>query len=290
MNGELVKHIDFFAGTSTGSIIALGLAASGLKPDQLVELYNSENGSQIMPKSPWDKVMDIYQDRPKYDGEGKRRLLEKHLGSVTSLDSARKKGKHLLVTAYDVESRKPMVLTTTKARHHSLLAYQVADCSSAAPCYFPTRPLWISHRGESHAHWLIDGGVVANDPSMTALSYAMQHYENHKLDQFRLISVGTGTLTRPIPGDKSKSFGVLEWMKHDLLGIFADEHLTEKQARALLGKKYLRVNSIMDRAHMMRPPSDAMDDTSPENIERLLAMGDLWFERFGQQVIDLITQ
>ena len=42
LDPSVIKNIDLFAGTSTGSIIALGLA-SGVPIDTIVELYSSQN-------------------------------------------------------------------------------------------------------------------------------------------------------------------------------------------------------------------------------------------------------
>ena len=41
LDPSVIKNIDLFAGTSTGSIIALGLA-SGVPIDTIVELYSSQ--------------------------------------------------------------------------------------------------------------------------------------------------------------------------------------------------------------------------------------------------------
>src|SRR4029077_18013715 len=42
LDPSVIKNIDLFAGTSTGSIVALGLA-SGVPIDTIVELYSSQN-------------------------------------------------------------------------------------------------------------------------------------------------------------------------------------------------------------------------------------------------------
>ena len=36
------------------------------------------------------------------------------------------------------------------------------------------------------------------------------------------------------------------------------------------------------------PPDDAMDDISESNIDKLKALGDFWFEHYGNNVIDLL--
>ena len=53
LGSPLFEHFDLFAGTSTGSILAAGLAA-GIETGRLVELYE-QHGPQIFPNRPIDE-------------------------------------------------------------------------------------------------------------------------------------------------------------------------------------------------------------------------------------------
>ncbi len=55
---EFLGRVDLFAGTSTGSILAIGLAM-GLTPTRLVALYR-EQGPLIFRDSAWDDVRDLW--------------------------------------------------------------------------------------------------------------------------------------------------------------------------------------------------------------------------------------
>src|SRR5213079_261368 len=54
---NLIKRADLLAGTSTGGIIALGLAA-GKSVDELISLYQ-DNGGKIFDDSWFDDIRDI---------------------------------------------------------------------------------------------------------------------------------------------------------------------------------------------------------------------------------------
>ena len=282
LGGALVNKVDFFAGTSTGSIIALALACCKKSPADLVTLYNHENGTQIMPMSIWDRTLGLLQPEPKYDGLGKTQLLQQNLGGFTLGDTP--PGKVAMAVAYDVENRCSLVFKSPAPAHRPLQVYQVADCSSAAPGYFPTRPIGIG----GVTRWLMDGAVIANNPTLCAISEALKLWGGQTGD-FVVLSVGTGYRTRKINGPDSVKFGMPEWITHDLIGIITDETVVDYQAKTLMpAGNYLRVNGKMDRASLRHPPNDEMDDTSEVNIEDLQEMGDAWFEQFGAAAAALI--
>ena len=52
-----LEKVNLFAGTSTGGILALGLAA-GLTPSDMADIYQKDGG-KIFSKTIWDRVGDI---------------------------------------------------------------------------------------------------------------------------------------------------------------------------------------------------------------------------------------
>ena len=129
---ELKKHnttirecVDLFAGTSTGSIIALGLATNKLSMGQIDHLYSADNADVIFTENKgWFEIDGV--NAPKYESAEKTELLKKKLGANTTIDSVGNQ-KHVLVVAYSIEKRVPMVIKSTKDSHRSLHAYQIAD-------------------------------------------------------------------------------------------------------------------------------------------------------------------
>ncbi len=105
------------------------------------------------------------------------------------------------------------------------------------------------------------------------------------------MSVGTGYRTRKINGPESQKWGALEWFtKGHILDLLTDERVVAYQAYTLLKQgNYIRVNTEMKKQPgLPNPPDDAMDDISQSNIKKLKQMGDFWFAKYGEAVVDLI--
>jgi len=266
---SLYDTFDLFAGTSTGGIIAGAIGLLKMHGADLPDLYNYHNANRIMNKSVWDRTMGFAQAEPRYDGKGKIEVLTEYFGNRT-LNEA---GKPLLVVTYDVELRKSDVLKSTGKEE--VRAVDALNATSAAPLYFPTARV----DGEE-VRWLIDGGVIANNPAMCAYAEAKKHWPE---DDIRILSVGTGSRTRVIDGKESRDYGALGWINHDLIGITMDESVVEYQCRVILGGAFLRVNSELVGVN------DDMDDTSQRNINALKGLGDRWFDAFGAQALTLLA-
>lgn len=156
---SLREQVDFYAGTSTGSLIALALATTDMSLEDINGLYSATSARQIFADNRgWFELDGI--NAPKYEAKGKSTMLKKHLGQARLRDVPA--GKQVLVVTYGIERRRPHVLKSSKREHHKLLAWQAADASSAAPTYFPTRDMKLGPDNEQT--WLIDGGVIATTP------------------------------------------------------------------------------------------------------------------------------
>jgi len=267
---SLYDTFDLFAGTSTGGIIAGVIGLLEMNGDELPDLYNYENANKIMDKSIWDRMAGFVQTEPRYDGKGKIAVLRKYFGDKNLNDAK----KPVLVVAYDVEKRKSDVLKSNA--DEVIRAVDAMNATSAAPIYFPTARV-----DGNQVRWLIDGGVIANNPAMCAYAEAKKMWPD---DEIRMLSVGTGSSNRPIHGQDSQAYGALGWINHDLMGITMDESVVEYQAQVILGENYLRVNSELIGVQ------DDMDDVSQKNIDDLKGLGDHWYEIFGDQAKDLLMK
>ena len=257
---------DMFAGTSTGAIIAGAIGVCGMGAEEVAGLYNYENSNIIMNQDFWDRKLGLVQNKPKYDGVGKRKVIDSYFGQKEFGEAK----KPVIIPAYDVEKRKLKVFKSFK--HSGTLAADIVDASSAAPCYFPT--VKISQ------DYYIDGGVVANNPAMCAYAEARSMWPN---EEIKMLSVGTGITTRKINGEESKGYGCIEWAMHDLMGIVMDESAVHYQAKQILGQYYIRVNSVLDKVN------DDMDDCSRGNLRALKDLAQKWFENSAESVSWLLS-
>lgn len=234
----LIRSADLFAGTSTGSFIALGLA-HGLPADDIAKLYSEENGKYIFTPS----YLELF--RPKYDNDH----LKEVLTSVFPPDLRLKDlNRRVLVTSFNVSGSgtgnwSPVFFTNFPGSPtRNELVVDVALCSSAAPVYFP-----------SHRHH-IDGGVVANNPSTAAVCAAVdRHLGRQSLGRVYLLSMGTGSGKASINEDTT-GWGAFEWMFYPqpplpLLSIMFDGGVATDvlYTAQLLGSRYYRLNVQLPR-------------------------------------------
>jgi len=275
---------DFFAGVSTGALIAAYCAMGGGSVEVLAKnSYSSDNMSRIFDKSVWDKVLGRMQNQPKYDGVNKKQYLEEVLGGVRINDIA---DKHLLVIAYDFINRE---LVTFKNRRGHDASYnptlaEICDGATAAPTLYPPVPTT-----DNYSRWLIDGAVAINDPSLCAISEALAM--GYTIDQIWMLSMGTG---RPVHdmsqkqqdsiGKASRDWGIIGWVSNGLLDhmMSASSSVSAHQCQQLLGERYLRVDGTLPRALMK------LDETTPGYVRNLRAHADIWYESHLKQIRQLL--
>jgi uncharacterized protein len=205
---SIAGYFDLIAGTSTGGIIALGLAA-GFTAGDLRQLYVSR-GDEIFPPhgrglvgrlsrrlSAWRRFL-----RYSYDQEALAHVLKEKLGDL-KLGSARTR---LCIPSFEGVHGEVYIFKTPhhpdfcKDLHESML--KVALATSAAPTYY--RPL------RDAGYTFVDGGVWANNPIMIALTEALTSFSLAR-DQIRVLSLGCGDNPYSVTGRKLSRGGMWHW-------------------------------------------------------------------------------
>ena len=263
---KIFDIFDFFIGTSAGGINALNIAGLEASCFELEKFWSKDNLSKTMTKSFWDNA-SFLQTKPKYDGKGKRELLLEYFKDQ-SLGEAK---KPVAVLAYDVEKRKPRLLSSYESPGIKMVS--AASATSAAPIYYSTQEI-------DDGSWLIDGGIVANNPSLLGYSEAKKVFPGCEI---KVLSIGTGINRRKINGPHSSKWGALNWLRHDILGIMLESSMFDEIASDLMGNSYFRVNSSTGLVNRR------MDDTSDINLERIHLMGMEWWSEFGEDVTEFLN-
>lgn len=279
--------VDYFAGTSTGAIIALALATTDMPVERINRLYNHRSGREVFQRNRGFFEIDGI-NAPKYEGAGKTRFLRRWFQDAT-LASAAEKARHVLIVTFAVERHQPLVLKSHHPDHAALKSSAVADATSAAPTYFPSRPVNLGPAASQS--WLIDGGVVANNPTLCAIAEAQHLWPDLAKKDLRVLSIGTGKRTRKINGPATTQWGAFQWIRQgQIIDVLSDEQLVAYQAKSLVTEgNYIRVNASMcAQPGLKSPPDDAMDDYSKDNIALLKQMGDFWFKQYGEATIALL--
>ena len=96
---SLVREADLIAGTSTGGIIALGLAA-GLSVNDLIALYR-DKGEKIFDDTWWDDLRDIGGlAGADYDQKNLEKILKEIFRDIRLKDL----GKRVLIPSFDLDN------------------------------------------------------------------------------------------------------------------------------------------------------------------------------------------
>jgi patatin-like phospholipase/acyl hydrolase len=192
----LGDYFDYIGGTSTGAVIAAGLA-KGLHVAQLLDLYMTRCGEMFDHAS----LRRRYHYR--YGSQRLRKMLQSVLGADTTLGSEDLKTLLLIVVRNATTdspwplSNNPNALFNDPGRADNNLQiplWQLVRASTAAPTYFPPERVALGERN----FVFVDGALTMyNNP-------AFQLFLMATLDAYRLgwranesdlllVSVGTGT-------------------------------------------------------------------------------------------------
>lgn len=275
---------DLIVGTSTGAILAAGLAA-GVPLSRIVDLYAVE-GKSIFT----DPMPDIAH-RFQFAGWLKRSLTKSansadHLKAVLTrlfgqetlgeLFSRRKIG--LCITSVDLLKESARVFKTghviDKNMDDSLRIADVCLASAAAPVFLP-----LAHIEGSGV--FVDGGLWANNPIMVALVEALEIAGDRSIE---IISVGT--CPAPAGNIVAKSAlnrGLLGWLfntKTLSVSMNAQAHGNNNIARLL--QPHLSRNGRSVRIARLPQVAPSLDHSKYLKLDQASEMAISAFQELGQ--------
>ncbi|WP_254171663.1 patatin-like phospholipase family protein [Clostridioides difficile] len=249
---NLLNNINMFGGTSTGSLIALGLAY-GVSPKEIKELYSIENSKYIFNKS-YAEIL-----RPKYENKNLKEVLLSIFPEELELKDL---NKLVMIPSFYIGNEenawKPVFYNNMpNSFTKTSKVVDVAMASSAAPVFFPT---YNRH---------VDGGIIATDPSLACIIHAID--SGFKLKNTRLFSIGTGYVYNSIKADTTE-WGAIDWIinkEPDLpiisITLEGNSQMSQLFSQKLLGDNYYRLNPKMEK-------DVAMDDC--DALEYLMSLGE----------------
>jgi hypothetical protein len=267
---------DLIAGTSTGGIIALGLAMPGVDGPKysardLARLYE-DKGHDIFFLPAWHRIRSGDGTlEEKYPSEGVETVLKEYFAG------ARLKAAltEVFVTSYEIERALPFFFRSQRAKQdasYDFSMWQVARATSAAPTYFEPFKLAATTSDEFYA--LVDGGVFANNPAMCAYVESRMRLDSDDPpappdSEILFVSLGTGQLTRALRYEEAKAWGLLGWARPILDVVFdgvsdtVDFQLTELLEPRDGKKRYYRFQVPLEKDEA------AMDDAGDRHLQAL---------------------
>lgn len=284
----LYRYFDLMCGSSSGGLIAAGLAAPSPDGDPLAaaatvtELrgFFEEEARDVFTRDVGTRIGRLLTNPfslfdEKYDARPLEHKLKERFG-WTSLHSAR---TNIVLTAYDITNREAMFLTNGIQRDGApsddFYFWQAVRATIAAPAYF--EPALAENLTTGETHCMIDGGVFANDPVMAA--YVEARKLGWNADDIVIVSLGTGSkMERSYSFADASGWGALGWISpaqgSPILSIMFHGQATTAayQARWMFEEgrqcEYMRFDGAIPAG------AEEFDNARPGNIMDLNAVAD----------------
>lgn len=201
---RLGNWFDYIGGTSTGAIIAAGLAR-GMSVDELIRFYRG-SGEAMFEKAALLKRLSSF-----YAADPLRGKLEEVFGAASTLEPQYLRTL-LLVVTHNITTDSPWPISSNPDAHYNdpdrkdcnlrIPLWQLVRASTAAPVYFPPEVLQWDQTDPGKTFVFVDGGVTPyNNPAflMYRMATAAPYRLNWKTGERNLlvVSVGTGSATSP---------------------------------------------------------------------------------------------
>src|ERR1039458_495350 len=201
---RLGKWFDYIGGTSTGAIIAAGLAR-GMSIQELIQFYRDSGKAMFENAALLKRLVNFYEADPLRD------KLREVFGAASTLEPQYLESL-LLVVTHNVTTDSPWPISSNPdARYNDparmdcnlrIPLWQLVRASTAAPVYFPPEVLHWDKTDPSKAFVFVDGDVTPyNNPAFliyrmaTAVPYRLNWKAGEK--NLLVVSVGTGSAANP---------------------------------------------------------------------------------------------
>jgi uncharacterized protein len=186
------ETFDFVAGTSTGAVLAAGIAA-GIPADELARLYE-QRAAEVFRHVPVFSTLRRIATGAMYDTRTLHRVIREELGESARDWRLNDAPIDLLITAKRLADGMPWYFVrdnpANSCRAGDFPLADAATASAAAPTYLP--PWTVGGIGE-----LIDGGTgVAGNPVYQACVEAFEYTDAYRPAETLVVSLGTGRLLR----------------------------------------------------------------------------------------------
>ena len=223
---SVVDHFDMIAGTSTGGILALGLAA-GKSAQQLLDLYMVD-GKDVFPPAcwlirKWRNLRGVFS--PRYDNEALKAMLRKVLDDRCYADARTR----LCIPAFEGHHGEVFIFKTPHHPDYRKDGYErmttIGTATAAAPTFYAAV--------DSGGYRYVDGGVWANCPVMIGVVDALACFDIEP-GQIRILSLGCGREPYLVD-DKMALGGMWAWRKALFAAMDLQGQNAIGQARLLVG-------------------------------------------------------
>jgi predicted acylesterase/phospholipase RssA len=279
-DAAIVDYFDFFAGTSTGGILTcLLLCPSETDPGrprfsakEALDLY-LKHGNEIFKMSFFKRL------RAKFGLAGERynsAIFEGVLKTYFGDSKLSQLIKPCIISAYNIELRKTHFFrqqsAITRGDARDFYLRDVCRATSAAPTYFSVAEI---HSMANVRYPLLDGGVFATNPALSGLIEVTRAFNQTRINDIFLVSLGTGRSRRSYDYDhfkKSSAMAIVPAILDIMMSGVAETSDFFLQQLFQSAGKMQNYNRI--EPNSLESIKEGLDAASPSNIEKLVALGD----------------
>jgi patatin-like phospholipase/acyl hydrolase len=239
---RLGDYFDYIGGTSTGSIIAAGLAI-GMSTTELLKFYQ-DFGAQMFEKTAMLErlttlLSSLYQDEP-VAAKLKEVFQAHEQDAVKPADlSTRRLRCLLLIVTRNMTTDSPWPISTNPFAKYNepsrddcnlrIPLWQLVRASTAAPVFFPPEIVRLNPKNPDDIRVFVDGGITPyNNPAF--LLYRMATQPAYRLnwktgeENLLLISIGTGAAPGTTQATSRNVVGNLQNLPSELMyGVQVDQ-------------------------------------------------------------------
>ncbi|CAD5194837.1 unnamed protein product [Musa acuminata subsp. malaccensis] len=302
---RIADYFDVIAGTSTGGLVTAMLTAPNKEKRPLfaakdiVQFY-LDNSPKIFPQKKFGCSAGLFNSAlnlvgavsgPKYDGKYLHAIIRQLLGDTRLSQTL----TNVVIPTFDIKFLQPTIFSTYQTKSTPLKDALLSDIcigTSAAPTYLPGHYFETKDdNGNKRSFNLVDGGVAANNPTLTAMTEVSKEillsnpdffsYQPVEYDRFLVISLGTGAPKQEekFTAQESAKWGVLGWLLNKgttpLIDIFtqASADMVDIHASVLFqalnkGKNYLRIED-----DTLTGQTSSVDVSTKKNLQDLVDIG-----------------
>lgn len=211
---SLLDSFDMIAGTSTGSIIAAGIA-SNVPSEKIVTMYK-KHGAHIFKKKPfWHLLKWFKKVQPMFESVYQTPNLEKILADVFADKKLGDIAKPLLLPSTDIGNGCVHVLKSSYSKYFTrdknVLVKDAVLASCSAPTYFDPYKL--------DNYLLADGGLWANNPALASVIDAQKRL-GVNIDDIRILTIGTGHSKTMYGTNCQRKWGLINgWKNKEFINL-----------------------------------------------------------------------